>query len=443
MNKNTTIIFKGPMNARAGYGSRSRDLAHVLIDSGYDVKFEFINWGSTPNDVLDPGNLKDKLILDQRVNTPFKPDIYIQCTIPTEFEPKGKFNIGITAGIETDTCHPDWIEGCNKMDLILTSSEHSKKVFQNMEYQKRDRKTDEVVGLLKLVTPVEVLFEGIDPTIFKKLDKSKLADKATTPLYRSLSEIPNDFCFLFVGHWLQGNIGHDRKDIGMLIHTFLNTFKQVKSSKTSVNNLPALILKTSSAGFSTLERYNIEDKIRLIEQGAFDNDPKCIFPPIYFLSGDLTDTEMNDLYNHRKVKASVSFTKGEGFGRPLLEFTTTGKPVIASNWSGQLDFLNPAHAWLLPGKVSKVDMSATNQWIIPDSSWFTVNYQFAAQMLNNCYKNYQTFLAKSEGHIKISEKFSLSNMAKQLNDYIAKSEEYLGSQNKVINKKIILDDLLG
>ena len=65
----------------------------------------------------------------------------------------------------------------------------------------------------------------------------------------------------------------------------------------------------------------------------------------------MTDSEINQLYNHPKVKAMLSFNKGEGFGRPLLEFTTTGKPVIASNWSGQLDFLNKDFATSISGEI--------------------------------------------------------------------------------------------
>ena len=47
---------------------------------------------------------------------------------------------------------------------------------------------------------------------------------------------------------------------------------------------------------------------------------KC--PNIYLVHGDFTDDEMNQLYNHPKVKVHVSFTHGEGFGRPLLELVS-------------------------------------------------------------------------------------------------------------------------
>ena len=55
---------------------------------------------------------------------------------------------------------------------------------------------------------------------------------------------------------------------------------------------------------------------------------------------------MNELYNHPKVKAMVSMTKGEGYGRPLAEFGLSKKPIIASGWSGQCRFPNSRYILL-------------------------------------------------------------------------------------------------
>jgi len=101
------------------------------------------------------------------------------------------------------------------------------------------------------------------------------------------------------------------------------------------------------------------------------------------------------LYNHPKVKASLSFTHGEGFGRPLLEFSLTGKPVIASNWSGQLDFLTNEGSVLLKGELKPVDSSASNQFLLTDSQWFYVNYSDAALKLLDVHNNYDKYLINS------------------------------------------------
>jgi len=105
---------------------------------------------------------------------------------------------------------------------------------------------------------------------------------------------------------------------------------------------------------------------------------------------------MNELYNHSKVKAMVSTTKGEGFGRPLLEFSTTGKPIIASGWSGHLDFLNPSFTSLLKGHLENVHPSAANNWLIPESKWFQVDPKDLKGSLKTIYKKYKEYSIKGK-----------------------------------------------
>lgn len=415
---NKKIVFAGPVGTRSGYGARSRDVCKALIRAGYDLKIIAVPWGSTPQDALDIHRTDDAAILSRIHNGPLteQPDVFIHCTIPNEFQKVGKFNIGLTAGIETDSCQPEWIDGCNRMDLVLTSSEHSKKVFETIEFEKRDKQTNQLVEKIKCTVPVEVLFEGVDTEVYFKTTEFK-NDKLKT----YLDSIPESFAYLFVGHWLQGDLGQDRKDVGMLIHTFLSTFMNDPQ-----NTKPALILKTSLAGFSLMEQHSIEDKIYQIKQIIRDTGFTGTFPSIYLLFGDLDDLEMNELYNHPKVKAMVSFTKGEGFGRPLLEFTTTGKPVLASNWSGQIDFLNSDYSYRLPGSVNKVHPSAVNQWIIDGSSWFTVNYAFASSIMKNVYTGYQKAIAKCKDHLKYTlDNFTMEHMQNKLQEYLENPEKFL------------------
>lgn len=440
MNKES-ILFAAPLRSRSGYGNRSRDVARSLYliatENDYSISYLTFSWGSTP----DSAPLDD-FILDNLLETEdfihlqeggYTPDIFIHCTIPNEFNPIGRFNIGLTAGIETNVCHPDWINGCNRMDLVLTSSEHSKKVFEESKFPAKNKQTGEDL-LIELKTKCEVLFEGIDIFNFRRLTKK--GDFQNDHLFNALKEIPTDFNFLFVGHWLQGSIGNDRKDIGMLIYTFIRTFMDV-----SVKNRPSLILKTSLGGFSKKEQYEIEGRISDIKQMMRRNGIKGKFPKIYVLHGDLTDLEMNELYNHPKVSAMVSFTKGEGFGRPLLEFTTTGKPVLASGWSGQTDFLHPDYSFQLPGSHTPVHPSAVNNWIIRGSKWFTVNYKYAANMMKNMVKHYSSYTEMSRKHKKYTkDNFTFEKMTEVLSDYILNREKYT---NKVVHKKLNIPDISG
>ena len=134
------MVICGPLGTSSGYGAHARDLFHSLNDSGkYDITVIDVPWGMTPRNALDINNSNDKKIIDcllRQPQLPKQPDIYVDIRIPNEFQNLGKYNIGITAGIETDAVSPKWIEGCNKMDLIIVPSEHSKKGFVDCTYDK-------------------------------------------------------------------------------------------------------------------------------------------------------------------------------------------------------------------------------------------------------------------------------------------------------------------
>lgn len=401
MNK-PLLLLMSPVATRSGYGARSRDIARALINSDkYDVRIWSTPWGSTPMNALNPNNPKDKVIIDRLLPEPKldrQPDIFIQITVPNEFQRLGRFNIGITAGIETTRCSGPWIEGCNRMDLILTSSEHSKATFMNSIYDKVDKNTQQKVGELRVEKPVQVLFEGVDLDIYSKT--AAIDETVIT----TLSSVKEKFAFLFVGHWLNGDFGEDRKNVGAMIRTFLETFKNKQ-------NTPALILKTSHANFSPLDRIDILRKIEIIKSNVVN---ATRLPNIYLIHGDLEDEEMNSLYNHPKVKAHISFTKGEGFGRPLAEAALSGKPVIASDWSGHTDFLK--HGVKLPGSLTQVHQSAAwENVIMRESEWFTVDYGYASKVMKDVFDNYKNYEidAKKQATL-IRKEFSLENMEKSL-----------------------------
>ena len=392
------VVISCPIASRSGYGDHSRDIVRGLIDKypNWDIKVIPMRWGSTPLNALQD-QVDDDLISRMWVqpNLPKKPDIWVQITVPNEFKPVGEFNIGITAGIETTIADPSFIEGLNRMDLNIVPSEFTKDILEKTSYQKVDEQTKQPISILKLEKPIEVLFEGLDLDVWKKVKEIPQS------IAEEIKQIPESFCYLMVGHWLQGEPGHDRKDIGMLVKTFLENFKNTK-------NPPALVLKTSSATFSVMDKTDIINKV----EGLRRSVEADTLPNVYLLHGDLNPEEMNALYNHPKMKAMVSFTKGEGYGRPLAEFARTGKPILASNWSGHVDFLNPKYHILLPGKLTPVHKSAQQKGMINEGShWFTVDYPMAGGLLKEVHKNYKKYSEKSRGSAHyMKTEFSLDKM---------------------------------
>ena len=399
------LFISCPVETMSGYGARSRDIINAILKyDKYDVNIISQRWGNTSYNALDLNNPEDKKLYDliwKQPQLPRQPDVWIQITVPNEFQAVGKYNIGITAGIETTLCDPGWVEGVNKMNLTLVSSEHAKKVFEQSVFEQRDQTTNQLIKTIKLEKPIEVLFEGADLNKYFYIADSDLNE---TELVTSLDNIEEDFNFLFVGHWLQGDLGEDRKNIGYTIKAFLETFKNKKTK-------PGLILKTSQVTNSIMDRDEVLKKIDAVRQTV-----KGDLPNIYLLHGDLEDKDINDLYNHDKVKAMVCLTKGEGFGRPLLEFGLSKKPIISTNWSGQIDFLHPDYTTLIGGTLTNVHPSAqAKNMILAESQWFTPNDAEVADAFKNVYEKYDKCLegAKRQArHVLVN--FSFDKMAEVL-----------------------------
>jgi len=390
-------VVSCPIDTFSGYGARSRDFVKGLIElkgEEWDIKILPQRWGDCPWNALSQDDPLRKRFIP---NLNQKPNIWIMITVPNEFQPVGQFNIGISAGIETTIYPGDFIEGSNRMDLNLVSSEHSKQVALATVFEKRDDKNN-VVGQVKLEKPVEVLFEGLDlDKYYKKPQNSGL-----------LKDIKEDFCFLYTGHWLQGNFGEDRKNTGLMIKTFLETFKGLGKKK------PALVLKTNTVNYSLLDREAILKKINQIKDQVSGN-----LPNIYLIHGEMTDDEMNQLNNDNKVKAFVSFTKGEGYGRPLAEAAITGKPVITTNWSGHIDFIHPDYNVLIGGELKNVHESSANQFLLKESSWFNINIDIASRAMKDVFKNYKKYFESSRKQTQyLKDNWSFDKMVEKINTFM-------------------------
>jgi uncharacterized protein YacL (UPF0231 family) len=378
MNK-PRFVISSPFDTYSGYGARARDIIKSIIAMDkYKVELLPQRWGDTSWGFCDNhpewaylNNHKIPKIVSQ-------PDIWMQITIPNEFQAVGKYSIGCTAGIEATACKPEWVEGLNRMDMNWVSSKFAKDTFEKMTFEKKSKTTKQVIGEVKLEKPIKVIFEGANIDLYKPLKNNQLKTF-------DFKDIKEDFCYLFVGHWMQAEFGHDRKNVSLLVKAFYETFKNKKKK-------PALILKASTGIASYMSRNEILDKINNIKASI---DTKLL-PNIYVLSGEFDDKEMNELYNHPKVKAMVSLTKGEGFGRPLLEFSLTGKPIMVSGWSGHTDFLNNEFVNLIPGVLENVHKSAANNWLIEEAQWFSPNTQFIGTLFRDIHKNYKPYLSRAK-----------------------------------------------
>ena len=356
------VVISSPVATQSGYGHHAREIIKQFIDKKdkeWEINLLSMPWGNTPFTYPIPSDWKRRFV---GLPLQTKPDIWVQITVPNEFQAVGQYNIGVTAGTEGTTCNPEWIDRINQMQLIIVPSEFTKKTFEDTATQSGKA----------ITTNIQVISEYFDDVVY--------SNKNVTTSIPALDSITEKNAFLMCGHWLQGNLGEDRKNISGALHCFFTAFKDKQKS-----TQPALVLKTSGATYSVTDRWEIENKIEQV-RNMFGNEIHKL-PPVYLLHGDLTNAEMNALYNHPKIKAMVSFTKAEGFGRPLLEFSSTGKPIMAPHYSGQADFLKKEFICALPGTLTNIHESAANDFLLKEAQWFTVDYGYASKMFVDILKN--------------------------------------------------------
>jgi len=391
------LTVSAPVSSRSCYGSRSRALIRSLIAMArYDIKIIDQKLGTTPKNAL-PKEFESIMIS----NLTTQPDIWVQISEPHVLQKVGKYNIGVTNGTGTDRPTPEAIEGINMMDLVIVPSEHVKNSLAAAVYQTKDNRTNQITGELKLTTKIETLFTGLDISIFNK------PTKPCENIQSTLDSISEKNCYLVNGYWEAGSFGHDRNDIGGSIKTFLEAFKN-KSAK----NQPALIVRTCKGAYSLTDKEDMLNRIRQI-RGA--TETSGTMPNVYLLHGELSAEEMNSLYHHPKVKAMVSFTHGNGFDSSLLEFGITGKPILAPNWSGHLDFLSQ-FGLLLQGSLQPVDKSALEPKVIAEgANWYYADYGYATGLIKDVDSNYKKHLVKSRKQKQyIKDNFTVDKMNEKL-----------------------------
>jgi ADP-heptose:LPS heptosyltransferase/glycosyltransferase involved in cell wall biosynthesis len=309
------LLFKGPVLTASGYGVHARQILRALLAIGkYDIGVKQLTWGNTAIIHDDDPFLNTVRELSQKYET--RPegtqyDVSVQVTIPNEFEKLARVNVGITAGIEVTHVSPLWVVKANdEVDILFVPSQHSKEVFEKTEFR------DQAGNVLKLNKPARIAHEGFDHRIYN-----------TDVVEGPFDDFAADFNFLFVGLGIDSRLGQERKNISSLVKWFCETFKDRKDV--------GLVLKTAVVNGSLMDFEHTKMRIRDLKKQAGCGE----YPRIELLHGRLSDQEMALLYKNPKVKCLVSLTHGEGFGLPMLEAAACGLPVMATNWSGHLDFL--------------------------------------------------------------------------------------------------------
>jgi len=399
------VLVRGPALTRTGYGEHCRFVLRALREvEDLDIYLIPVNWGQSSWVWEDNEERRwmDEIIKKTAMHNQAKGqyDMSIQVTIPNEWERMAPINIGVTAGIETTKIAPQWIAKANEMDKVITISEHSKQTFVNTVYEGTNQNTGKV-GYLKCTKEVDIVHYPV-----KHYDEIDLDLDFTT-----------EFNYLTVAQW------GPRKNIINTVLWFVEEFID--------NPDVGLVVKTFAKGGSIIDRLEAEKQLNNFLKKY--EHRKC---KVYLLHGDLTDQEMHSLYKHPKIKALVSLTHGEGFGLPLFEAAYSGLPVVATDWSGHLDFLYvpvkdkknkdkekyKAHYGKVDYDLQPVQKTAVWDGVVQEDSMWAYAQQGSYKMkLREVYKEHGRFLKQAKALQKwILKNFTAEQQYAAFNDHVKK-----------------------
>jgi hypothetical protein len=374
------VVFRGPVMTQSGYGVHSRQVARWLLQhQDLDVKFMVTPWGDTPW-ILDRHTHNGLIgkIMDRTVGADYKADVSFQLQLPNEWDEKiAPKNVGITAAIETDKANPEWVQCCNKMNAVVFPSLHAKNSITN-------------VGNLE--SDVHVIAESFDDSILNEVSSLQLP------------KLDTSFNFLLFGQLTGNNPYNDRKNLLFTLKWIFEAFENDRDV--------GILIKTNSGRNTKIDRNLILKVLNTVVKEA----RKGPYPRVHLLHGDMSDSDVVGLYKNDSVKALVTLTRGEGYGLPILEAAASGLPVIATNWSGHLDFMQhtkfiPVDYKLVPVHQSRID----NKIFMSNSKWAEASESdFKKKIVK--FKNSPSIPTEwaREGSKTIKEKF---NFEKVSDDY--------------------------
>ena len=320
----TGLIYRGPIYGGSGYADVSVGVLMALHDAGIPV--QTIPMGD-PEDHRKLLTHDTRAILEEmnRNRLDLSRSIFYQSCPGGDLDIQMRGRVQVAHSMfETDRLPLGWAERFRAMDEIFIPASYFAEVLDRAGVTEPKRR---------------IVARGLDTDLYRPG-----AEPMAIPQTRG-------FNFLSVFDW------HHRKGPDLLLRAYLSEFRADEDV--------ALILKVYQINNSSLDLEAeiadfIECEMGLTLEGT---------PPIVLLNGFLPYSEMPRLYASADV--FVLPTRGEGWG-PFLEPMACGLPVIATRWSGMLDYLDDSNSFPIDldgveavSPQNDVEIFAGHRWAAP------------------------------------------------------------------------------
>ncbi|XP_017231679.1 uncharacterized protein LOC108206027 [Daucus carota subsp. sativus] len=238
-------------------------------------------------------------------------------TLPCPEIGYGKYRIVIGRTMfETDRVNAHHVERCNRMDYVWVPTD-----FHVTTFVQSGVDPSKVV---KIVQPVDWKF--FDPVKYKPFN---LPSKGTLVLgSRPAKKSDNHFVFLSVFKW------EYRKGWDVLLRSYLKEFSEADGV--------SLYLLTNP--YYTESDFG--NKILEFVAGSDLKRPAHGWAPVYVIDSHIAQIDFPRIY--KAADAFVLPSRGEGWGRPIVEAMAMSLPVIITNWSGPTEYMTKENSYPLP-----------------------------------------------------------------------------------------------
>jgi glycosyltransferase involved in cell wall biosynthesis len=341
-----------PVVDASGYANAARNNIAAMVKAGIRLTVDPISFEQKHT---YHGNISK--LIQNHIRCQSRWDINLVHATPENWaglEDKGSYNIGYTVW-ETDRLPAEWVTIMNaRMNEIWVPTHWNKELFKSS-------------GVTKPITVIP-----------HTLDVSCLSETIET--------LPsnNKYKFYSIFQWTE------RKNAKNLIMAYLKAF--------TGNDNVVLMLKTYCFGWDDKQQTHTKNMIREMKS-QFTNPPE-----IRFIGSLLTGDEVNRI--HATGDCFYLPHRGEGFGLPLAEAMMFGKPVITTNWSGNLDFTKPEYSYLVDYKLVPVGNMPWGKYT-PDQNWAEPSEEDMVAKLRYVYTHQDE--AKTKG--LLGQKFLVDNFS--------------------------------